>query len=102
MSRAEGVALLLAGPALQDAATRSAGIRVALERQAWLAVGSDLVGQRVTATVTRHRWAAFGGRADLDLWFAEGRRIDPLLPSLAVATDAAIGPARPALRVLSA
>lgn len=100
--RAQGVALLLAGSTLREAATRSAGIRVALARQAWLAVGADLVGQRVSATVTRHRWAASGGTATIDLWFAEGRRIDPLLADLAAPADVMLEPARPALRILSA
>ena len=81
-----------------------AGVRVALTRRAWLAVGEDLVGQRVSATVTRHRWALTGGRAELDLWFGEGRRIDPLLRSAAVPRE--ISPAvvdeQPALRVISA
>jgi recombination protein RecA len=102
MARAASVALLLAGGSLREAAARSAGIRLELERQAWLAVGNDLVGQRVTATVERHRWATPGGQAELDLWFAEGRRIDPLLPALAVPSDATIETARPALRILSA
>ena len=60
-----------------------AGVRVALHRSAWLAIGRDLVGQRVRATVERHRWALAGGSAELDLWFGEGRRIDPLLATLA-------------------
>ena len=109
--RSGSVALLLAGEQVRATAGRVAGVRVALEREAWLAVGSDLVGQRVTATVTRHRWALTGGRASLDLWFGEGRRIDPLLPSLAVprlaVPDAAQAEReereeRPALHVLSA
>jgi hypothetical protein len=85
-----------------------AGIRVHLERQAWLAVGRDLVGLRVAASVTRHRWALAGGHSEIDLWFGEGRRIDPLLPDLAVplteAESAMIEPAEPlpALAVLSA
>jgi hypothetical protein len=41
------------------------------------------VGQRVEATVTRQRWALAGGRAELDLFFAEGRRVDALLPDVA-------------------
>jgi recombination protein RecA len=77
--RTGSVALLLAG----GAARAAAGVRVALRRRAWLAVGSDLVGQRVEATVERHRWALAGGRAELDLWFAEGRRVDPLLRAAA-------------------
>ena len=84
LARAGGLALLLAnGSAAREVAARSAGVRLSLSRTAWLSVGRDLVGQRVSAEVTRHRWALSGGRAELDLWFAEGRRIDPLLPSLA-------------------
>ena len=96
LARAAGVGLVLA-PAAREAVGRVASVRVALERRSWLAVGRDLVGQLVAATVTRHRWALAGGHADLDLWFAEGRRIDPLLASLAAPVAE-----RPALRVLSA
>jgi hypothetical protein len=103
LARAGGVALLLAGgsASLREAATRSAGIRVSLEREAWLAVGSDLVGQRVMATVDRHRWAMSGGHAGLDLWFAEGRRVDATLRA-AAAERISRETARPALHVLSA
>jgi hypothetical protein len=101
LARAGGVGLLLA-PA---AAAVGAGVRVALERIAWLAVGRDLIGQRVAATVARHRWALAGGTAELDLWFAEGRRIDPAL--VRGARPVPVLPAehedeRPALRVVSA
>jgi recombination protein RecA len=99
LARAGGVGLLLARD--REAAGRAASVRVALERRAWLAVGRDLVGQRVAATVVRHRWALAGGRAELDLWFVEGRRIDPLLPSLAAPIRELVEE-RPALRVLSA
>jgi hypothetical protein len=101
--RAGGVGLLLAGPRGREAAGRAAGVRVALERRAWLAVGHDLVGQRVEATVTRHRWALAGARAELDLWFAEGRRIDPQLRAAAEPTPAAgVAVEEPALRVVGA
>jgi RecA DNA recombination protein len=102
--RAGGSALLLAGPAGREAAGRVAGVRVALARRAWLAVGDDLVGQRIEATVTRHRWALAGGSAELDLWFGEGRRIDPLLRSAAVPQEVptAALEEQPALRVISA
>src|SRR5438067_3235404 len=116
--RGRSVALLLSGEWLRAAVARVAAVRLALEREAWLAVGRDLVGQRIRATVTRHRWALAGETASLDLWFGEGRRIDALLPPLAVpreaapallpalAPDAAIAEAepeeQPALRVLSA
>jgi len=75
-----------------------AGVRVALHRSAWLAVGRDLVGQRVQAVVERHRWALAGGSAEIDLWFGEGRRIDPLVATLAKPLDTE----RPALRVVNA
>jgi recombination protein RecA len=106
--RGRAVTLLLAGERLRDAVARVASVRVELRRIAWLAVGRDLVGQRVQATVTRHRWALAGGDAALDLWFAEGRRIDPLLPARAVPEEMVVPAAagereeRPALRVLSA
>jgi recombination protein RecA len=80
--RSGGVTLLLAGNG-REAAGRVAGVRVALRRQAWLAVGADLVGQRVEATVTRQRWALAGSSAELDLYFGEGRRTDALLRNAA-------------------
>ena len=80
----------------------AAGVRVALHRSAWLAVGRDLVGQRVQAVVERHRWALAGASAELDLWFGEGRRIDPLLPALAEPRLLEEVAERPALRVVSA
>ena len=67
-------------------------------------MGRDLVGLRTAATVTRHRWALAGGTAELDLHFGEGRRIDPLLPALAVPQprEADQPEELPALTVLSA
>lgn len=98
--RAGGTGLMLGA----GEATAGAAVRVSLERLAWLAVGRDLVGQRVLAHVERHRWALAGGTAELDLWFAEGRRIEPLLarqaqsqPIEQIAADE-----RPALRVVGA
>lgn len=83
LGRTAAVGILLAGPAHRTAGGEAAGIRIVLERTAWLAIRRDLVGQRVEASVARHRWAAPGGRTELDLWFAEGRRIDPLVDALA-------------------
>ena len=87
--RGRSVALLLTGEWLRASVARVAAVRLALEREAWLAVGRDLVGQRIRATVTRHRWALAGETASLDLWFGEGRRIDALLPPQAVPREAA-------------
>jgi recombination protein RecA len=103
--RSGGVTLLLAGSG-REAAGRVAGVRVALRRQAWLAAGGDLVGQRVEATVTRQRWALAGSQAELDLYFAEGRRTDALLRAAArplvvpAAPDATLEP--PSLQVVGA
>lgn len=97
LARSGSTAALVLAPAARAVAGAVAGVRVALHRSAWLAVGSDLVGQRVEAIVERHRWALAGGSAELDLWFGEGRRIDPLLTSLAQPLPVE---ARPALRVV--
>lgn len=94
--RSGGVTLLLTGAGSREAA----GVRVRLRRRAWLAVGRDLVGQRVEAVVERHRWALAGGRAELDLFFAEGRRTDSLLRAAAVPRP--LAEEQPALRVVSA
>ncbi len=108
LPRSDATALLIAPPALRQAAGRVAGVRLRLERRAWLAVGRDLVGLRTAASVTRHRWALAGGHAELDLYFGEGRRIDPLLPALAapqpttVVRPAELTEDLPALTVLSA
>jgi recA bacterial DNA recombination protein len=108
LSRSDATALLRAPTELREAAGKVAGVRVRLERQAWLAVGRDLVGLRVAASVTRHRWALAGGYSEIDLWFGEGRRIDPMLSALAVPLpsleSATVEPAEPlpALAVLSA
>ncbi len=102
LTRFGGVVLALA-PHAREAVGGVAGIRVALKRRAWLAVGRDLVGERVQATVARHRWALAGASAELDLWFSDGRRIDPLVPSLAAPTPGLVAlEERPALHVLSA
>jgi RecA/RadA recombinase len=98
LARSGGVTLLIARGGARDAA----GIRVRLRRRAWLAVGRDLVGQRVEAVVERHRWALAGGRAELDLFFGEGRRADPLLRAAAAPLAEKRTQELPALRVVGA
>jgi hypothetical protein len=57
----------------------------------------------VEAVVERHRWALAGGRAELDLFFAEGRRADPLLRAAAEPQPLEEHvEEQPALRVVSA
>lgn len=98
LARSAATAALLLAPAGRANAGAVASVRVALHRSAWLAVGRDLVGQRVEAVVERHRWALAGGSAQLDLWFGEGRRIDSLVR--AVAQPRTFEVERPALRVV--
>ena len=99
LARAGETTALVVAPAARPVAGAVAGVRVSLHRSAWLAVGRDLVGQRVRAVVERHRWAQAGGSAELDLWFGEGRRIDPVLSGRA---EPRLLEERPALRVVSA
>jgi recombination protein RecA len=103
VARSATTAALLLAPAGRVVAGTVAGVRVALRRTAWLAVGSDVVGQRVHASVERHRWSLAGGTAELDLWFGEGRRIDPLLSAAAEPRMIEVLPVeRPELSVVSA
>lgn len=97
LARSGATSALVLAPKGRAVVGSVAAVRVSLRRSAWLAVGRDLVGQRVHATVDRHRWALAGASAQLDLWFGEGRRIDPLVASLARPLEE-----RPALRVVSA
>jgi recombination protein RecA len=100
LARTGATSGLVLAPSARAVVGAVAGVRVGLHRSAWLAVGRDLVGQRVRATVERHRWALAGGSAELDLWFGEGRRIDPLLT--AAAEPRPLEAERPALRVIGA
>ncbi|HEX2766352.1 MAG TPA: hypothetical protein VHR55_06935 [Candidatus Limnocylindria bacterium] len=103
LARSGGTSALVVAPAARSVVSAAASLRVALRREAWLTVGRDHVGQRVTATVERHRWALAGGAATLDLWFGEGRRLDALAPALAepVLVET-VEVARSALRVVGA
>lgn len=99
LARSGTTAALLLAPAGRTMAGAGTGVRVALHRSAWLAVGRDPVGQRVRATVERHRWALAGGSVELDLWFGEGRRVDPFVAALA---EPLLLEERPVLRVVGA
>jgi recombination protein RecA len=99
LARGGATSALVLAPGGRAVAGSAAGVRVALRRTAWLAVGRDLVGQRVSASVERHRWALAGGATELDLWFGEGRRLDPLAPARAEPRPVAVE-ARPELRVV--
>lgn len=106
LGRTGGTSALVLAPGARAVAGAVAGVRVALHRSAWLAVGRDLVGQRVRAVVERNRWALAGGSAEVDLWFGEGRRIDPLVATLAeprpLEVEQTAQSAQSALRVVGA
>ena len=102
LARSGATSALLLAPSARAVAGAVAGVRVALHRSAWLAVGRDLVGQRVHATVERHRWALAGGAAELDLWFGEGLRLDALVAARAEPRPLDTAAERPALRVVGA
>jgi recombination protein RecA len=103
LARSGSSSALVVAPRAREVAGAVAGIRVTLRRSAWLALGADLVGQRVTATVERHRWALAGRTAELDLWFGEGRRIDPLVVTRAEPRPVERSTGElPALRVIGA
>lgn len=99
LARSGSTSALVLAPAGRAVAGAVAGVRVALHRTAWLGIGRDLVGQRVHAVVERHRWALAGASTELDLWFGEGRRIDPLVAVLAEPRPLEV---RPVLSVVSA
>jgi recombination protein RecA len=100
LARGGSTSALVLAPSARPVVGAVAGVRLGLHRSAWLAVGRDLVGQRVRATVERHRWALAGGSAELDLWFGEGRRIDAVL--VASAEPQRLEAERRELRVVSA
>ncbi len=102
LARSGATSVLVLAPAGRAVAGAAASVRVALHRSAWLAIGRDLVGQRTRAVVERQRWALAGGSAELDLWFGEGRRIDPLLAASATPRGVEQAEERPALRVVGA
>jgi recombination protein RecA len=102
LARSGTASTLVLSPAGRAVAGAVVSVRLALHRSAWLAVGRDLVGQRVQAVVERHRWALAGASAELDLWFAEGRRLDPQLSARAEPRVLEEIGERPALRVIGA
>jgi recombination protein RecA len=61
--------------ALQAALARSTGLRLELERRAWLRLGRDVVGQRTTVAVAKNRYGPPGRSVDLDIhYLADGER----------------------------
>jgi RecA/RadA recombinase len=74
--RAETLLVALEPPGLASglatAVAESTGLRLELQRQAWIRLGRDIVGQRTEATVARSRYGPPGRRAELRILYAEG------------------------------
>jgi recombination protein RecA len=58
-----------AGPSVETALAQVAGLRLELERRAWLRLGRDVVGQRTSVVVAKDRYGPPGRRADLDIHY---------------------------------
>ena len=95
--------------AIQAALARGTGLRLELERRAWLRLGRDVVGQRTSVAVVKNRYGPPGRSVDLDIhYLADGERSvathrlasdGASEPGPEVASDSAAGRLRPA-RVL--
>jgi recombination protein RecA len=78
--RRAGARVIVLEPASLSYATASAlaeaaGLRLELERRAWLRLGREVVGQRTEVTVIRDRHGPNGRRATLDIqYLGEGER----------------------------
>jgi RecA/RadA recombinase len=116
MARRAGITLVvleppgLAGP-VASAVAESSGVRLELERRAWIRLGRDVVGQRTEAFVAKSRVGPPGRRAALRILYAEGGERDACLrregllrevppPSRRETATDPRGPAGPALHAL--
>ena len=60
---------------VQAALAQSTGLRLELERRAWLRLGRDVVGQRTGVTVAKNRYGPPGRSVDLDIhYLTDGER----------------------------
>jgi len=85
---------------VQAALAGSAGLRLELERQAWLHLGRDVVGQRTAVAVAKNRYGPPGRRVDLDIhYLTDGERAlaaHRLASASREIIDPATGPVSPA------
>jgi recombination protein RecA len=56
---------------LHGALAESAGLRLELERRAWIRAGRDVVGQRTEVTVAKNRFGPPGRRAELEIHYID-------------------------------
>jgi RecA/RadA recombinase len=78
-ARHVGVRLLVLEPAsldqgLQASLASGSGMRLELERHAWLRLGRDVVGQRTRVAVVKNRYGPPGRSVDLDIHYVDGER----------------------------
>ena len=98
-ARRVGARLILLEPATLAASLGAAlaagtGLRLELERQAWLRLGRDVVGQRTAVAVAKNRYGPPGRSVDLDIhYLTEGERG---VITHGVATDGPPAPMGPA------
>jgi hypothetical protein len=79
-ARRVGARLIVLTPAsldgtLQATLSADSGLRLELERRAWLRLGRDVVGQRTMVAVAKNRYGPPGRSVDLDIhYLADGER----------------------------
>jgi recombination protein RecA len=84
---------------LHGALAESAGIRLGLERQEWIRVGRDVVGQRTLVTVEKDRSAPPGRQVELEIHYADEADRTAIVRRGAI--PVAEGSARPRPRLVS-
>lgn len=79
-ARRVGARLIVLAPASLDGALQTvlsagSGLRLELERRAWLRLGRDVVGQRTLVAVAKNRYGPPGRSVELDIhYLADGER----------------------------
>ena len=94
-ARRSGARLVVLEPAAVDGRLRAStldqasGLRLELERRAWLRLGRDVVGQRTTVAVAKNRYGPPGRSVDLDIrYLPDGERA---VATQQLASDGAVG-----------
>jgi recombination protein RecA len=105
LARRAGTLLVVLAPdglgrGLAAAVEAASGLRLELQREGWIRLGRDVVGQRCRAVVARNRYGPPGRDAELSILYAEGGARDACLarPELLSSTLAtSLPPAPPGL-----
>ena len=94
LARRAGTLLVILEPPRLTAGVASAvadatGLRLELERQAWIRLGRDIVGQRTAVTVARNRFGPPDRRTELRILYADGGERDACLRRAGLLDDPA-------------